>query len=559
MKLFNIMDTAFNNFDTSVRTYLQKAFDTVGYQYTHSQVFGVIFDGIKGIMQNMMFYIEDAMNEQNIFTAYRKKSLYSLAKPSGYDAFYGSAASGVLISSMQIANELDSKTTKVYISNGCKLTNKANGFPYVIWLPTDSYVVDISKPLITHEFTVLQGKFFKSSYVSKGEVMETIHVNASELFDREYVKVTVDGEEWKAVPNLYDMTENSKEYILSIGYDNSFDIIFGNNINGKKLEEGQTVFIEYLAHNGEYGNIYPNERTDFRFSDNGYDTLGNPVDLNKYLILNVQSCISGGTNSDSVQFIRTMVGKNSRSLVLASEDNFKLFFKRFSFIGYVNCWSEQNSMTIITTCIRNLTKQIKDIEDYYKLKDEDYLLETREKEMIKNTLNNSQKSFAGITLEFKDPILRKFAFVCYVKVDSVYNKDIATHGIRKTLAKYFLNCLENVQFVSKSELIKRIHDENECIKAIDLDIISDLNEQCYKKGYYDKYVLQNINGKNKYVTKRVIYESETVPGLDNYGNIQLDSKFEIPIIQGGFNYYPNKDQGLKNDQIKIQDIQIFFI
>lgn len=559
MKLFKVMETAFDNFDQSVRLYLQKTFDSVGYQYTHSQIFGVIFDGMKGIMQNIMFYIEDALNEQNIFTAYRKKSIYSLAKSSGYDAFYGSAASGIILCTMQIANELDSKSTKVYIRNGCKLFNKANGMQYIINLPTDTYVIDISKPLITHEFSILQGKFGKSVFVSKGQVMETFHVNSTELFDREYIKVKVDGELWSMVPNLYDMTENSKEYILSIGYDNSFDIIFGNNVNGKKLEEGQTIEVEYLQHTGEYGNIYPNERTNFNFVDNGYDTLGNPVELNNYLKLKVQSCISGGTNSDSIQFIRTMIGRNSRSLVLASEDNFKLFFKRFSFIGYVNCWSEQNSMTIITTAIRNLNKQIKDIEDYYKLKDEDYLLEKQQKDMIQNTLDNSKKAFAGITLKFKDPVLRKFAFICYVKVDSTYNKEIAINGIRKTLALYFLNSLEDVQFISKSELIKKIHEENDCIKAIDIDIISDLAEQCYRKGYYDKYVLQNINGKNQYVTKRVIYEKELVPGLDNYGNIQLDSKFEIPILQGGFNYYPNKEQGLKNDQIKIPDIQVFFI
>ena len=241
MKLFKVMETAFDNFDQSVRLYLQKTFDSVGYQYTHSQIFGVIFDGMKGIMQNIMFYIEDALNEQNIFTAYRKKSIYSLAKSSGYDAFYGSAASGIILCTMQIANELDSKSTKVYIRNGCKLFNKANGMQYIINLPTDTYVIDISKPLITHEFSILQGKFGKSVFVSTGQVMETFHVNSTELFDREYIKVKVDGELWSMVPNLYDMTENSKEYILSIGYDNSFDIIFGNNVNGKKLEEGQTI------------------------------------------------------------------------------------------------------------------------------------------------------------------------------------------------------------------------------------------------------------------------------------------------------------------------------
>ena len=76
MKLFSIMDTAFSNFDDTVRTYLQKTFNDLGLNYTHNQIFGVIFDGMKGIMQNLMFYIEDAFTEQNIFTAQRKKRAY---------------------------------------------------------------------------------------------------------------------------------------------------------------------------------------------------------------------------------------------------------------------------------------------------------------------------------------------------------------------------------------------------------------------------------------------------------------------------------------------------
>ena len=63
MKLFSIMETAFSNFDNTVRTYLQKTFNDLGLNYTHNQIFGVIFDGMKGIMQNLMFYIEDAFTE----------------------------------------------------------------------------------------------------------------------------------------------------------------------------------------------------------------------------------------------------------------------------------------------------------------------------------------------------------------------------------------------------------------------------------------------------------------------------------------------------------------
>ena len=69
MKLFNLMQTAYQNFDTTVNNYLSKVMNSLGMAGTHSQIFKLIFDGIKGVMQNAMFYIEDALTEQNIFTA----------------------------------------------------------------------------------------------------------------------------------------------------------------------------------------------------------------------------------------------------------------------------------------------------------------------------------------------------------------------------------------------------------------------------------------------------------------------------------------------------------
>ena len=73
MKLFKVLQTSFDKFDKSVRDYLSKTFNNLGLEYTHNQIFGIIFDGIKGIIQNVMFYIEDAFTEQNIYTATRKK------------------------------------------------------------------------------------------------------------------------------------------------------------------------------------------------------------------------------------------------------------------------------------------------------------------------------------------------------------------------------------------------------------------------------------------------------------------------------------------------------
>ena len=69
MKLFKNIETTFDNFDESIKSFLSKAFNNLGLQYTNTQIFGIIFNGIKGVMQNIMFYIEDAFTEQNVYTA----------------------------------------------------------------------------------------------------------------------------------------------------------------------------------------------------------------------------------------------------------------------------------------------------------------------------------------------------------------------------------------------------------------------------------------------------------------------------------------------------------
>ena len=561
MKLFKTIETSFENFDDTINSYLSKAFNSLGLQYSNTQIFGIIFNGMKGIMENIMFYIEDALTEQNVFKASRKQSVYSLAKISGFEAYYGSAASGILLGKLQINNGLDSKTTKVYINNHTTVMNRNSGLIYSIILPTNVYSFDVSKPLMTHEFKIVQGVFENFTYAAQGNSLETVHCSTLQLFDRQYIIVKVNGEEWTEVGNLYDMTENGHEYFINIGYDNAFDVIFGNETYGTMLNEGDIVNIEYLKHTGENGNISSTENYDFRFREYGFDTLSNQVNINDYMTLSVSTCISGGKQSDSIEFIRNMIGTNSRSLVLASEDNFRLFFKRFSFIGYISCWTESNSMVMNVICLTNVKNQIKDIEDYFKIKDSELLLSTEQKEMVCNTLENSKKSFAGISIQFKDPIIRKYAIMCYVKADSTYNKDTIKSSIRRTLCEYFVNLKDSTQFIAKSELISLCIANCENILSLDIDIISETAEKAFYDNYYIKYEIESHNGTYHYVPVKHIYESSDLPGLDSIGNIQVDSKMEVPILHGGFKIYPDKSDKIngKKNSIIAKDIDILFI
>lgn len=560
MKIFNLIETSFENYDNSIRTYLSRVLGQLGMQYKHSQLFGVIFDGMRGIMQNAMFYIEDALTEQNIFTATRQRSVYSLAKISGYEPYYGAAAVGSVLGVIDANLELNNKTTKIYIPNYSKLVNTINKLAYIMILPSDYYMVDLAKPIVRHEFKIVQGRLDTATYFAKGLPWEVISLDTKELWDREYFYLYVDGEKWTQVPSIYDMTENGHEYVLTSGYEGALEVMFGNGNYGAMLENGQSIEIRMIKHVGMLGNILSEDSARFIMQSSAYDSLGNAVNLNGYMGFRLQNPATGGVNSDSTQFIRSMIGYNSRSLVLASEENFQMFFKRFSFIGYVNCWSERNSMCITATCLNNIPYTVSSTDDYFALSERSMLLTNEQKKMIVSTLANSKKTFAGITLKFQDPIIRNYAVICYVKVDEIYNKDVARSSIETYLAKYFLRFINNTQFISKSSIIKYLLDNISSITSLDIDILSELAEETYLNGYYYKYELRLINGVYKYVPIKVIYEPDKTPGLDSFGNIQLSSKLEIPLLHGNFKYFYNKGTTVFNTDCEIvQPVQVYFV
>ena len=561
MKLFKTIETTFKNFDDTIQAFLAKSFNNLGLQYTNTQIFGIIFNGIKNIMQNIMFYIEDAMTEQNAQTATRRTSVFSLAKVSGFEPSYGTSAGGILIAKMHLNNLINKNHNIIYINNHSLVVNKNTGIKYSIILPTNYYVLNIDNPLIEYQFKIQQGQFVKSTYAAKGNELETIHISSILAFDRNYITVTVDGEKYEEAACLYDMDEDSKNYILNIGFDNSFDIIFGNGIYGKKLMDGQVVTIEYLTHSGLLGNIKANEISEFEFDDSGVDMLGNNVNINDFLNLSINTFISGGNDADDIEFIKNMIGYNSRSLIYSSVDSMKLFLKRFSFIGYNNCFTSLKNNKIYIVALQNIPNLYENKEKYYELTDNEFLLNEDQKNMIISTLSNSNKTIAGFNIEFINPIIRKYSIILYVKIKSEYQKEIVKYNIQNVILDYFLNLSYSVKFISKSDIINLIlnNDTDKLIESIDLTFISEYNEMAFAEGTYEEYINDDDFYTNNLTKHKYKYNNNNNLGLDIFGNISLNTIIEIPRLCGNIKYYIDKENSNKKDGIITKPIEIYFV
>lgn len=547
MRIFEILETSYSNFTDTMTRFLNKSFGGLGQAYSNSSIFSIVFEGIKGVMQNMMFYIEDAMTEQNVFTATRKKSIYSLAKISGYEPFYGSAASGTVIISDKIAND----NRKIMIEDGTLLTNPSNNAKYTICLSSDSIMIDTSKPLVTHEVKVVQGKYNYSSYTGKGEALETIEVNATGLFDSEYIDVWVNGKKYDKASCFYDMIEQEESCVVKNGYDGGFSVMFGDGYHGRCLNNGDQVSIRYIIHDGEDGNI--DSDTELEFDSDIKDALGNTIEANDYLKISINNYICGGSDSDSISKVREIIGMNSRSLVIANEDNFRLFLKRFSFLGQFNLLTSKNSLNITCIPFSRFKDKITSYDDYLELRKEDMVLSDSQKEMIKVALDNSNKAFAGVSISFVDPIIRRYSIMCYLKSSSSISKESIKAKVKNSISRYFMSLNDNTNFISKSDIISYVLDNVNELNSFDLDFISEADEIARKNGWWNKKELHSISGQLQYVDVRTIYDKTDMIGLDEVGNIRLRTSLEMPIIHRCTMTYDDFSQS------QVDPIQFFFI
>lgn len=553
MRLFNLLGTTYDNFENTMKSFLIKVFSGYGQTYSESSIYGIILQGIKGVMQNIMFYIEDAMTEQNVFTAIRKKSVYSLAKISGYDAWYGSSAVGTVYIKNKIGNGLDSGSVKIIIPNHTVITNTNTGYDYILWMNSDCLVIDMNRPLVAHDIKIVQGRIESAQYISKGEKLETFDVSPTGLFDAQYIEVKVNNEKWEKVTNIYDMTEGGHEVVVTAGFNGGISIMFGDNVHGTKLNEGDTITVSYIIHNGSYGNVDPTNIPNLSFKSALIDGFGNELNGNDYLTLTLTNYISGGSDSDTVENVKKMIGCNSRSLVLASEDNFKLFISRYSFISTANILMHKNSLTV-SICPVSLSSNTETTDEPII----NPYLSDYQKNMILTAIEESKKTFAGLTINIIDPIIRKYGIICYVKADSEYKREVLQTNIVKVVKSYFASLPMNTQFIAKSSIINEISNKVDGFSSIDIDIVSNDNEKAKAKGYWYKHEIHKINEKYKIVEVKQIYDDEYPVGLDYYGNISLNSLLELPILSSGVIIYPDEDNS--NNSITMQNcIEFHFI
>lgn len=551
MKIFSLIQLQWEKFLTAAREGLSRMLSNYDTNFNSNTIFGQFINVLGSACQNLMYYIEDSLTEQNKYTAERKRSIYNLASISGYNPSMGKATTAVVCLTWKPNNE---SLGSVVIPNKTKLVSTQTGMGYNIILPQESIVCNLQSDNSSKYLTVAEGTFETQKFIATGGQLFSKNIKFAGDADIDYLEVYVDNELWERVESIYDMDPNGKQYVARTSLKSGLDLVFGNNQHGRALQDGQIVKVTYLIHNGEVGNIDWDEGATFAFMDKLKTIDGEELDGNKVFSIDLvdKDYITSGVFSDNIDLVREMIGMNSRALVLADAKNYTKMFKKFSFVGYNRVWTEPGSMVVNAIVMRNYKAMLKNGNDYFTLTEEDIKLTDTQKRSIYNSIATSGEQLAGVVFNIFDPDICKYACYAYVKLkDGDYDHDLIRQQIRGEVGMFFANIQSDI-FVPKSDLVHLLKTKIEAIDGVDIYFLSQRNEQALlDRSYEDKIYHYNPATQRYEITTTTIYlEQDENPGvgLDAHGNIYLDNNDQFPVLMGGWKF-----KNGSSDEIHVSD------
>lgn len=305
--------TKFTNLDfdqikESIKDYLRANSDFTGFDFEGSN-FSVLIDTLAYNTYITAFNSNMVVNESFLDSATLRENVVSLARNIGYVPRSNNSAKSIISFSITIEG---TNTQKLSLQKGlvCKgiIENTSYLFSVVedITVQTEdaSFVGENGNDINSvradfNNIEVLQGTFLTKKFIYDGSLGQRFILNNS-FIDTATIKVYVDGTEYKLVDNIINVNNESTIFLIQEIQDEKYELLFGDGLIGKKLQNGAVIEVNYLITEGEEGN----GASFFSFAGRIVDSNNNPVSPQPFVVNTVSKAQNGAgiEKIDSIKY-----------------------------------------------------------------------------------------------------------------------------------------------------------------------------------------------------------------------------------------------------------------
>lgn len=574
LKFLSKIKTSAEAIRSDARTYISRVYGRANTLFTSASPFAQIVNVLAEMMDLIMFYIEDSVVEQNIYTAQQPESIYGMSRLTGHDATRGFASTGEIEFRWKPgADMVKIAGSTLNIDGRAKLKFDINGLTYTLLNSVDAFKLEKSN-FNSFKSAIIQGEFESQTLTSSGEKLQSFNVNTSGLTDHSKVSISVNGELWTKHQSLYDLGANEKAYLIKTGISGGLDIYFGNESFGMVPPAGATIVVEYVKHVGMLGNLDDSPDLTIKWDAKGKDSVGVEHDLNEFLDVTISSSPKMGGDRENTQFTKIMTPMASKSFVLATPDNYEYFLSRYNMFSYIDAYNTTNDQyldddnVIYIFAVPDINKKLAKNQDYFNIPQEEMFFDQGEYDAMHKVIEDSGQQMVTTEVVFVKPQIRKYSMDINIRYFEGYTKEEIYNSVRGKVSEYLLNITRRDK-LPKSDIIY-ILEEIQGIDAVNIKFISETEETARRLGYYESVnvsvvpqepvTLETVgNGKQKYVFfKKIedvkvvkIDETSSIPedikGLDQWGDIIME-KEEVAVFRGG---WEDRDGDVIEDDVLI--------
>jgi hypothetical protein len=290
-----VSDFDFDDIKANLKSFLQNQSEFQDYDFEGSG-FAVLLDLLAYNTHYLGFNANMLANEMYLDSADIRKNIVSLAKMLGYTPTSPKSATATVDI---LFNNISSTTTTIEMGKGTAFTTSVDGETYqfvtnAVHTTTPERGVYRFSNITLHEGTLVNFKYIvDSTDPDQRFVIPSVNADTSTL------KVSIQNSSsdtttatYTVATGITSLNQTSKVYFLQEMEDGKFEIYFGDDVLGNKLDDGNIVRLEYIVSN--------------RAEANGASafTLSGNIDGFSDVSITTASIAQGGSEPETKESIR---------------------------------------------------------------------------------------------------------------------------------------------------------------------------------------------------------------------------------------------------------------
>jgi len=256
----------FDDIKAQIKDFIRSNSNFSGFDFEGSN-FSVIIEALAYNTYINSFNANLIANESFLDSATIRENVVSLARNIGYVPRSKTAAIATIkIGDINVGTTNDNTTKFLTLRSGLVCVGSANNTTYRFSIPdavTSTRVVDIGgtsfaqfdEPISVYEGTFLQRVYRVDTSTDQRFIIDSPNIDSSTL--RAYVKgpnETGFGRKYSMIDNILNVDKNSEIFLAQEVQDEKYEVLFGDGLFGRKLENSSIITTTYIVTDGETGN-----------------------------------------------------------------------------------------------------------------------------------------------------------------------------------------------------------------------------------------------------------------------------------------------------------------